>query len=271
MPLDEAMAHNIAPGSTAGLPGLVLSAGLTTGGLPVALANRNCPDSAYLGEETGPKHRGSFRDLPRLVQGHGGANESPQRLLVYFLALVEVDGTPGVALKARVEEARRILELRPFGESHLHDALVGLARADHSVVRPHRNPSPLPLLYDLGIGFLLACLRPALLHDRCSFYDLIDLHVELGKMSRIHDEVDPGDLVALDREQERRPNLTAHCPYRPCLAVDDRGQGSGRTTLEGVRYHRCAASLWSQERRSVPPVRGGRAYGQIIPSQHDVG
>jgi len=28
MPLDEAMAHNIAPGSTAGLPGLVLSAGL---------------------------------------------------------------------------------------------------------------------------------------------------------------------------------------------------------------------------------------------------
>src|SRR6184192_1458334 len=93
MPLDEAMARNIAPGSTAGLPGLVLSAGLTTGGLPVALANRNCPDSAYLGEETGPKHRGSFRDLPRLVQGHGGANQSLQRLLVYFLALVEVDGT----------------------------------------------------------------------------------------------------------------------------------------------------------------------------------
>jgi indoleacetamide hydrolase len=37
MPLDEAMARNIAPGSTAGLPGLVLPAGLTTSGLPVAL------------------------------------------------------------------------------------------------------------------------------------------------------------------------------------------------------------------------------------------
>ncbi|MBV8342841.1 MAG: hypothetical protein JO173_10730 [Gammaproteobacteria bacterium] len=37
MPLDEAMSHNIAPGSTAGLPGLVLPAGLTTQGLPVAL------------------------------------------------------------------------------------------------------------------------------------------------------------------------------------------------------------------------------------------
>src|SRR5947208_15820293 len=116
---------------------------------------------ANLGDRTGPNHRRSFRDLPRLVQGHGGANQSPQRLLVYFLALVEVDGTPGVALKARVEEARRILEVRPFGESHLQDALVGLARADHSGVQPHRNPSPLPLLYDLGIGFLDQSTEPA--------------------------------------------------------------------------------------------------------------
>jgi Asp-tRNA(Asn)/Glu-tRNA(Gln) amidotransferase A subunit family amidase len=37
MPLDEAIARNIAPGSSAGLPGLVLPAGLTSGGLPVAL------------------------------------------------------------------------------------------------------------------------------------------------------------------------------------------------------------------------------------------
>ena len=36
-PLDEAMARNIAPGSTAGLPGLVLPPGLTPGGLPVSL------------------------------------------------------------------------------------------------------------------------------------------------------------------------------------------------------------------------------------------
>ena len=37
MPLDEAMSRNIAPGSTAGLPCLVLPAGLTSSGLPVAL------------------------------------------------------------------------------------------------------------------------------------------------------------------------------------------------------------------------------------------
>jgi len=52
MPLDQAMARNIAPGSTAGLPGLVLPAGLTGEGLPVAL------------EFDGP--RGSDRSLLRL-------------------------------------------------------------------------------------------------------------------------------------------------------------------------------------------------------------
>jgi len=70
MPLDEAMAHNIAPGSTAGLPGLVLSAGLTTSGLPVALANRNCPDSAYLGKRLAPNtagHSGTYRDWFRVT------------------------------------------------------------------------------------------------------------------------------------------------------------------------------------------------------------
>jgi len=37
MPFDDAISRNIAPGSTAGLPGLVLPAGLTRDGLPVAL------------------------------------------------------------------------------------------------------------------------------------------------------------------------------------------------------------------------------------------
>jgi Asp-tRNA(Asn)/Glu-tRNA(Gln) amidotransferase A subunit family amidase len=37
VPFEDAVARNIAPGSTAGVPGLVLPAGLTAGGLPVAL------------------------------------------------------------------------------------------------------------------------------------------------------------------------------------------------------------------------------------------
>jgi mandelamide amidase len=37
VPFETAVARNIAPGSTAGIPGLVLPVGLTTGGLPVAI------------------------------------------------------------------------------------------------------------------------------------------------------------------------------------------------------------------------------------------
>ena len=37
VPFETAVARNIAPGSTAGIPGLVLPAGMTSGGLPVAL------------------------------------------------------------------------------------------------------------------------------------------------------------------------------------------------------------------------------------------
>jgi hypothetical protein len=40
-----------------------------------------------------------------LVQGHGGANERLQRLFVYLLALMEVDGAPCVPVEAGVEEA----------------------------------------------------------------------------------------------------------------------------------------------------------------------
>ena len=35
--IDVAMARNISPGSTSGIPGLVLPAGLTNNGLPVSL------------------------------------------------------------------------------------------------------------------------------------------------------------------------------------------------------------------------------------------
>src|SRR5262249_20984518 len=94
------------------------------------------------------------------VQPRGRANESLQCRLVDLLALVEVDGTPGVAIEARVEEACWVLEGGPLGEGHLHDTLVGLAGADQSVVRPYRNPSPLPLLDHLGVGLLDQCAEP---------------------------------------------------------------------------------------------------------------
>src|SRR5262249_31996040 len=86
------------------------------------------------------------------VQVHCGTIESLQGLFANLRALMEADGSPCVPLETGVEKARRVLQSRSFGEGHLHDAFVGLSCADDSVVRPRRNPPPLPLLHDLRIG-----------------------------------------------------------------------------------------------------------------------
>src|SRR5262245_53707043 len=67
---------------------------------------------------------------------------------------MEVDGTPDVAFEAGVEEARRVLQRGALCEGHLHDIRVRLTGADHSGMRPHRNPSPLPLLDHFGVDLL---------------------------------------------------------------------------------------------------------------------
>src|ERR1700690_1685456 len=48
---------------------------------------------------------GASGSSPRNVQCCGGANERLQRLFIDLVALVEIDGTPGVAFEAGVEEA----------------------------------------------------------------------------------------------------------------------------------------------------------------------
>src|SRR3954468_16927796 len=108
-----------------------------------------------------PRRCAASATPPCTVERDGGADEVLQRVLVDLLALVEVDGPPGVAVEAGVEEARRILQRRPLGEGHLHDVLVRLAGADDPVVLPHRDPAPLPLLDDVGIGGLDRGAEPA--------------------------------------------------------------------------------------------------------------
>ena len=49
-----------------------------------------------------------FRQLASgfgFIHGHGGANESLQRVFIDLVALVEIDGAPGVAFEAGIEEA----------------------------------------------------------------------------------------------------------------------------------------------------------------------
>src|SRR3984885_2746246 len=59
---------------------------------------------------------------------------------------MDIDGAPDLAFKAGVEQTCGVLERSALGECQLHDALVRLAGADHSIMIPNRNASPLPLL-----------------------------------------------------------------------------------------------------------------------------
>src|SRR5437899_883732 len=52
-----------------------------------------------------PRADGRSASSHRDVQCHGGANERLQRLFIDLVALMEIDGTPGVAFEAGVEEA----------------------------------------------------------------------------------------------------------------------------------------------------------------------
>src|SRR3954463_7653206 len=68
------------------------------------------------------------------VQGHGGTDQRLERRRVDLLAFLEIDGAPGVALEAGIEEALGIVQRRALRESHLHHGLVGLAGADDAVM-----------------------------------------------------------------------------------------------------------------------------------------
>src|SRR4029077_7462916 len=96
----------------------------------------------------------------RLVQPDGRADQILERLLIDRFALADVNRAPRLALVARGEEPGGIFERPALGEGQLHGGLVGLAGADHSVVRPDRDAVrlrslfPLRLLDHVGIGLL---------------------------------------------------------------------------------------------------------------------
>src|ERR1700757_4680667 len=120
---------------------------------PMASLPRLCRSSVelVLGDCTAPLRGCTGRRLG-VVQVHRGTNECLQRLFVDLVALMEVDGAPGVAVEAGVEETRGIIQRGALGESPLHDFFVCLAGADHPVVIPNWDSSPLPLLDHGGVG-----------------------------------------------------------------------------------------------------------------------
>src|SRR5262249_35547674 len=102
------------------------------------------------------------------------------------------------------------------GKGHLHDVLVRLACADQSVVRPHRNALPLPLLGDLGIGFLDQRTEPAE-HLAPPVAELLDSRVDqlrrrlsLLRPARLHGNVTRSTLTP-------RPMRSRGMPLSPTM------------------------------------------------------
>src|SRR6201986_2033879 len=93
------------------------------------------------------------------VQANGSLNQGDESLLVDRVVLFDVDGAPYFPLKARVEESRGVVQRGALEERELDHALVRLAGADPTVVRPHRHAwigrlSPLPLLDHIRVRLL---------------------------------------------------------------------------------------------------------------------
>src|SRR6185312_3034814 len=90
------------------------------------------------------------KPLSGAVQRDGSLDQRPESILVHFIALTKVDGAPDLAVKARIEQARWIVQRSALGEGQFHHTLVGFAGADDPTIGPHRNAPPLPFLDDFG-------------------------------------------------------------------------------------------------------------------------
>ncbi len=88
------------------------------------------------------------------VGGHRGANELLEGCHVELLPFAEVDRPPRAPVKAGVEELLRVLDGGTAKERELHDLLVGLTRADATVMGPDGDAPPLPLLLDVGVSIV---------------------------------------------------------------------------------------------------------------------
>src|SRR6202047_4906700 len=93
----------------------------------------------------------------RRVRCHSGANERLQRLFINLVALMEIDGTPGVAVEAGVEEACATIP-EPLSTSTLDHFGVGLL--DESSDPSERLAPPITQLLDSRIDQLRGRVSP---------------------------------------------------------------------------------------------------------------
>src|ERR1700720_3167636 len=114
-----------------------------------------------------PRADGAGGSSHRRVRCHSGANERLQRLFINLVALMEIDGTPGVAVEAGVEEACATIP-EPLSTSTLDHFGVGLL--DESSDPSERLAPPITQLLDSRIYQLRGRLSSlSFLHGGCRF------------------------------------------------------------------------------------------------------
>ena len=80
-------------------------AAVESSGIAVSRRSPPTPETASSALRSLLRADGASGRSHRRVQRHGGANERLQRLFIDLVALMEIDGAPGVAFEAGVEEA----------------------------------------------------------------------------------------------------------------------------------------------------------------------
>jgi hypothetical protein len=78
-------------------------------------------------------------------------DEHRQRDSIHRLAVMDIDGSPRVAVQAGVESLRWVRQGGTFGKGQLDHGFVGFTCADDARVRPDRDAAPLPLFDNPGV------------------------------------------------------------------------------------------------------------------------
>jgi hypothetical protein len=90
----------------------------------------------------------------RKIMCHSGTDKIFQGALIHLVTLVEIDGSPLVALQAGVEDLIRIGKACAVRERQFYLIFVSVGHQDQSAMRPTGRAHPFPFLDYLGIRLM---------------------------------------------------------------------------------------------------------------------
>src|SRR5207244_12507355 len=129
-----------------------------------------------------------YESAPSTIVSHSCTNEIFQRGLIDFVAVMEINRSRFLSLKAGIEELVRIRKRRALKKVHLYCFLESAHRQDQSLVGPHGG-APFQILSELEVRIMNNFAKfsqhlAAPVGKDC--YLLVD---EFGRVHRFHPSV----------------------------------------------------------------------------------